>query len=159
MRRRGKLETLGPLVDRLAAVDGERRLMIQAVEERKATRNQTSHEVARRKRVGEDAEELIARAARWREISRLEQELATTEAEVRRLLLELPNVTLPRYPKATSRATSSCASGVRRVPARYRAALEVAAKLGLFDLERGAKIAVRDSSSFAAAARGSCGGS
>ncbi|HET6703200.1 MAG TPA: hypothetical protein VFH14_15405, partial [Gemmatimonadaceae bacterium] len=48
LERRGKLETLGPLVDRALALDVERRALIQAGEERKAARNSASHEVARR---------------------------------------------------------------------------------------------------------------
>ena len=39
MRRRGKLDQLGPLIDRAEALDRDRRLNIQAVEERKAARN------------------------------------------------------------------------------------------------------------------------
>ncbi|MEO7369037.1 MAG: serine--tRNA ligase, partial [Gemmatimonadaceae bacterium] len=46
MRRRGKLETLAPFIDRAAEVDTERRMMIQAVEERKASRNAMTQEVA-----------------------------------------------------------------------------------------------------------------
>ncbi|NUQ20783.1 MAG: serine--tRNA ligase, partial [Gemmatimonadaceae bacterium] len=42
MARRGKLDGLGPLIDRAVALDRDRRLMIQAVEERKAARNASS---------------------------------------------------------------------------------------------------------------------
>ena len=38
MRRRGKLDQIGPLIDRAEALDRDRRLNIQAVEERKAAR-------------------------------------------------------------------------------------------------------------------------
>ena len=40
--RRGKLDTLGPLVDRALALDVERRALIQATEERKAARWNTA---------------------------------------------------------------------------------------------------------------------
>ena len=60
MRRRGKLDTLSASIDRGVALDLERRAMIQAVEERKASRNANSQEVARRKRNKEDADALIA---------------------------------------------------------------------------------------------------
>ena len=50
MRRRGKLDTLGKFIDRAQQVDVDRRSMIQAVEERKASRNTLTQEVARRKR-------------------------------------------------------------------------------------------------------------
>jgi seryl-tRNA synthetase len=42
MRRREKLDQLGPLIDRAEVLDRERRLNIQAVEERKAVRNTTT---------------------------------------------------------------------------------------------------------------------
>ena len=52
MRRRGKLDALAPFIDRAAEVDAERRATIQAVEERKASRNAMTQEVAKKKRAG-----------------------------------------------------------------------------------------------------------
>ena len=52
MSRRGKLDTLAPLLERAESLGQQRRLYIQAVEERKAARNATSQEVAKRKRAG-----------------------------------------------------------------------------------------------------------
>ena len=60
MRRRGKLDALAPQLDRLGTLDVERRRLIGEVEQRKATRNAASQEVARRKKGGETADELIA---------------------------------------------------------------------------------------------------
>src|SRR5689334_21577376 len=99
-RRRGKLDQLGPLIDRAEALDRERRLNIQAVEERKAARNTTTQEVARRKKAKENADDLVAQSrAIGEEISRLESELATAESELERIMFELPNVTLPDVPE------------------------------------------------------------
>src|SRR6185436_11393203 len=81
MRRRGKIDQLGPLIDRAEALDRERRLNIQAVEELKAARNTTTQEVARRKKAKENADELVAQSrAIGEEIARLEAELATAES-------------------------------------------------------------------------------
>src|SRR5512143_1452080 len=100
MRRRGKLEQLGPLIDRAEALDRDRRLNIQAVEERKAARNATTQEVARRKKAKENADELVAQSrAIGEEITRLETELAAAESELERILLEIPNLTLPDVPE------------------------------------------------------------
>ena len=52
MRRRGKLDAFGPLVERAVALDVERRTAIQAVEQKKAERNAASQEVGKRKKAG-----------------------------------------------------------------------------------------------------------
>src|SRR5688572_32481014 len=99
MRRRGKLDQLGPLIDRAEALDRDRRLNIQAVEERKAARNAASQEVARRKRAKETADDVVAQSrALGEEIARLEAELEQAESELERIMYELPNITLPDVP-------------------------------------------------------------
>ena len=61
--------------ERAEELERERRVMIQAVEERKAARNAASQEVARRKKAGEDATDLVSRGrAIGDEIGRLERE-------------------------------------------------------------------------------------
>ena len=59
MRRRGVLDAVGPCIDRGEQLERERRALIQAVDERKARRNLNAQEVARRKRAGEPADDLI----------------------------------------------------------------------------------------------------
>ena len=56
MRRRGAHDTLGPIIDQGERLDRQRRDLIQAADERKALRNTTSQEVAKRKRAGEPAD-------------------------------------------------------------------------------------------------------
>jgi seryl-tRNA synthetase len=142
MRRRGKLEVLAGLIDRGVALDVERRAMIQAVEERKAARNQNSQEVARRKKNREDADELIAAGrALGEEIARMESELATSEEALRQILLELPNIPLDDVPagdEAANRVEKTW--GTPRDAAGCKPHWEIAAALGILDLERGAKI-------------------
>src|SRR5215212_11050719 len=99
MRRRGAHDTLGPIIDQGEGLDRQRRDLIQATDERKALRNTTSQEVAKRKRAGEPADELIAQGrALGDEIARLEGELGEIEGQLRAVLLEIPNVTLPNVP-------------------------------------------------------------
>src|SRR5437763_128787 len=99
MRRRGALDTLAPVIDRGAAAERERRTLIQAVEEKKAARNANAQEVAKRKKAKEDADELIAQGrALGDEIATIERDLGAVEAELQRLLLEIPNVNLPNVP-------------------------------------------------------------
>src|SRR5688500_16507779 len=99
LARRGALETFTPVLERAEALERDRRTMIQPVEERKAARNVSSQEVAARKRNKEDASDLIARGRELgAEIAKLEGELGTIEQELQRILLEIPNITLPDSP-------------------------------------------------------------
>src|SRR5687768_18612222 len=99
LARRGALETFTPVLERAEALERDRRTMIQAVEERKAARNVSSQEVAKRKRNKENADDLIAQGrALGEEISKLESELGVAEKELQRILLEIPNITLSAVP-------------------------------------------------------------
>jgi seryl-tRNA synthetase len=142
MRRRGALDGLAPMIDRAESLDRERRAVIQAVEERKAARNAASQEVARRKRAKEDADELVASArSLGEEIARLERELGDAESELDALLLGIPNVTLPEVPAGGEEHNAIVRSwGEPRPAESVRPHWEVGARLGLIDLERGAKL-------------------
>jgi seryl-tRNA synthetase len=142
MRRREALEALGPQLDRCEGLERERRLLIQAVEERKAARNASTQEVARRKRAGEPADELIAQGrALGDEIARLERELGEAEGQLEAILLEVPNVTAADVPAGGESQNVIVRSwGEPRPSAGVRPHWEIAAQHGLFDLERSAKI-------------------
>jgi len=142
LQRRGVLDTLAPTVDRGESLEADRRALIQAVEERKAQRNANSQEVARRKRAKEDADELIAQGrALGDEIARLEQELASTEDALHSVLLEIPNVTLPDVPAGDESNNVTVKEwGTPRPSDGVKPHWEIASHLGLFDLERAAKI-------------------
>ncbi len=142
MRRRGKLDALAPFIDRAAEVDAERRAMIQAAEERKAARNAITQEVAKKKRAGENADELLIQSRNLgEEIAKLEGELAVLEAELQKNMLELPNVTLDDVPAGGEQANMQIRSwGEPRAPQSVKPHWEVGVELGLIDFERGAKI-------------------
>ena len=142
MRRREALDALGPQLDRCEGLERERRLLIQAVEERKAARNASSQEVARRKRAGEPADDLIAQGrALGEEIGRLERELGDAEGQLQSILLEVPNVTAPDVPAGDESHNVIVRSwGEPRPSAGVRPHWEIAAEHGLIDLERAAKI-------------------
>jgi len=142
MRRRGALDTLGPLVDRAVELDKEWRLLLQAVEERKAARNANSQEVARRKKGGEDAADLIAFGkALGEEISRLEREVGEAEQQLTSNLYELPNIPLADVPDGGEENNVIVRSwGTPRESDGVKPHWEIGAAQGLFDLERGAKI-------------------
>jgi seryl-tRNA synthetase len=142
MRRREALAALGPQLDRCEGLDRERRLLIQAVEERKASRNANSREVSRRKQAGTPADDLIAHGrALGEEIARLESELAAAEGELSRILLEIPNVTLPDVPPGgEDRNVIVRTWGDPRPRDGVRPHWELGSALGLIDLERAAKV-------------------
>src|SRR6185437_8022441 len=142
MRRRGQLDALTPIIDRGQVLDRDRRALIQAADERKARRNASTQEVARRKRAGEPADELIAEGrALGEEIARLERELSATEAELRSILLEIPNVPLPEVPEGPEENGVIVRTwGTPRDRAGVQPHWEIGARLGMIDLERAAKV-------------------
>jgi seryl-tRNA synthetase len=142
MRRRGTLGTLGPLIDRAVELDKEWRLLLQAVEERKAARNASSQDVARRKKAGEDATDLIATGkALGDEIARLEREVAESDRQLTAILYELPNIPLADVPDGGEENNVILRNwGTPRETAGVKPHWEIGAAMGLFDLERGAKI-------------------
>lgn len=143
MRRRGKLDEFAAVIDEAVRLDHERRVGIQAVEEKKAQRNATTQEVARRKRAKEDADELVAGArALGDEIAAMEKDLAVTLARLDELMLGIPNITLADVPAGGEEANQVVeAWGEPREAGSVKPHWEVGAALGLLDLERGAKIA------------------
>ena len=142
MRRRGALDALAPQLDRVAALEQERRTLIQQVEEQKAARNAGSAEVARRKKAGEPADELIAQGrALGEQIAAVEARADAAEQELRGLLLEIPNVTLPEVPEGGEDANVVLREwGTPREGAGLQPHWEVGARLALFELERGGKV-------------------
>src|SRR5688500_5795221 len=99
MERRGALAQISPVLERAVALDVERRALIQAVEERKAARNEATQEVARLRRAGADASETVARSRTLGdEIARLETDLAQIEGALNAMILEIPNITLADVP-------------------------------------------------------------
>ena len=142
MRRRGALETLGPLIDRAAELDRARRDTIQAVEERKAERNSASEKVGQLKRAGENADEIQRRSRELgEEISRLDGELAQTEKALTAIILELPNINLEVVPEGGEEHNAVVrAWGVPREPKGIKPHWAIGEALGLIDFQRGAKI-------------------
>lgn len=142
LRRRGRLEALESLLSRAEALELDRRVTIQAVEERKAARNLASREVARRKRSGMAADALVAESrALGEEIARLEGELARTEGQLASIVLELPNIPLADVPEGdASRNRVVRTWGTPRTGAGLRPHWEIAEARGFFDLHRSAKI-------------------
>jgi seryl-tRNA synthetase len=153
MRRRLQLEALAPLVDRLEALDVDRRSLIVRGEDKKATRNAATQEVARRKKAKEDADALIAQTrALGDEIAAVELELAGVEDELNKILLQLPNIPLGDVPDGGEESNRIVRSwGTPRPAEGVRPHWEIGEQLGILDLAAGAKIS---GSGFVVLARG-----
>ena len=140
--RRGALNGVRSTLERAEQLERERRLLIQAVEERKAARNAASQEVAQRKRNRENADELIARARDLGdEIARLESELGQAEDALEGILLELPNMTLPAVPaggEENNRVVKEW--GAPRRDPGLEPHWDLGVRLGILELERAAKV-------------------
>ncbi len=154
------------IVDEALAVDARRRELLAEGDRLKAERNQASKAVGEAIRAGADANgpEVTALKATSTEagvrIAEIDAELATVEARVEDLLLRIPNPADPGVPVGGEEANVTVRTWGQLLPrlepvvgevgadAAVGAATwerlphwDVAARLGIFDLERGAKIA------------------
>lgn len=140
---RGK-EEVGAALDRVLALDEERRALIGGGDGLKARRNAVSQEVGARKRAGESADELVEEMRSVNErIREIDARLREVEAEIDDVLLRLPNTPHPSVPPGGE----ECNRVVRGwgqprsfdFPARPH--WEIASDLGMLDLPAGAKVA------------------
>jgi seryl-tRNA synthetase len=142
LRRRDP--SVGPLLDDILALDRERRERVVRVEALKAERNAASQEVARRKRAGEPADELMTRLrASGEDVKLLDTELREIEGRLDERVLALPN-----FPARDTPDGDAAANRVVRAwgePPTFdfapRPHWELGAALGILDLPAGAKLA------------------
>ena len=138
---RGGAELVRPVL----AQDAERRRLVRESEDLKALRNKASEAIGQAKRRGEDA---AAEQARMREVGErikaLEAELRVVDAEIERLLLQIPNLPDASVPPGQ---TEDKNVEVRRwgAPREFGFAPkpheEIGEALGLMDFERAARMA------------------
>jgi seryl-tRNA synthetase len=138
---RGGAELVRPVV----AQDAERRRLVRESEDLKALRNKASEAIGQAKRRGEDA---AAEQARMREVGErikaLEADLKAVDAELERLLLQIPNLPDASVPPGQ---TEDKNLEVRRwgAPREFGFAPkpheEIGEALGLMDFERAARMA------------------
>ena len=142
LARRGDA-TLGPALDRALELDRRRRDLLVRTESLKAERNAASDEVARLKRARQPADELVARLkASGDEVRALDGEVRDVEAELDRIMLEMPNLPHPGVPDggAESNRVLRAWGEPPALDFAPRPHWELGVSLGLFDLPAGAKI-------------------
>jgi seryl-tRNA synthetase len=133
------------LIPAILARDGERRRLVKEADDLKAQRNTASEAIGRAKKRGEDAS---AEQARMREVGErikaLDAELKTIDADMERLLEQVPNVPHPSVPRGKSDEDNV---EVRRwgTPRTFDFSVkpheQLGEALGLLDVERAARMA------------------
>jgi seryl-tRNA synthetase len=145
---RARLETRGPGVadalERLAALDKERRRLLPTVENLKRDRNQAGELIAKAKRSGEDVSAILeANKARADEIKKLDAALAQIEEERDPILLRLPNVPHASVPVGRG-AEDNVIVRQHGEPPKFdfepKPHWDLGAALGILDFERAAKM-------------------
>ena len=136
---------LGPELDALAALEGERRQLLPRLEGLKREQNAAAEEVGRAKREGRDTTPIQdASRQRAQTIKQLDAELEALETRRNRALLNVPNVPHASVPVGASAADNV---EVRRhgTPRQFgfepKAHWDLGPALGIIDFERGTKIA------------------
>lgn len=130
-------------IDRLLALDLERRDALNQVNELKALRNQVSKAIGDAKRSGEDASAEIARMREVGErIQAFDDVVSAADAEIRTLLLATPNTPDAQVPAGDEDANELLRTWGEPLIHAFEAKphWELGEVLGLFDLARGSKI-------------------
>ncbi|MEE9552879.1 MAG: serine--tRNA ligase [candidate division Zixibacteria bacterium] len=131
-------------IDGFLKLDGQRRVIIGDVEKLKAVKNTTSAEVAKVKKSGGDASEIIARMKGVGEkIAGLDNDLKDIENKIHEILLWLPNIPHESVPvghtEEENKEIKQC--GDRRTfDFKPRPHWEVGELIGGLDIQRGAKV-------------------
>jgi seryl-tRNA synthetase len=134
---------LDAMIDRMLDLDRRRREALVQVETLKAKRNAASEAVARRKRAGQPADDLMAELKQSGEqVKLLDAEVRAIDQELEGLLLRVPNLPHPDLPDGDGSANPVVRTWGE--PPRFDFApkphWELGEKLGLFDLARGTKL-------------------
>jgi seryl-tRNA synthetase len=140
--RRGDA-SLGPTIDALLDLDRTRRDLLVRVESLKAERNAASDEVARRKRAGEPAEDLMERLkASGEDVRVLDLQLREVESALDERALSLPNPPLDQVPDGDASANRLLRSWGSPPELSFppKPHWDLGEALGILDLPAGVKI-------------------
>jgi len=128
----------------IVLLDEERRRLIAEVEEMKAARNCGSQEVGRRKRAGEDADDLLAELACIADrVSALDEQLRTTQTQLEQRLALLPNIPHESVPSGGKEANVVLRAVGEKPEFSFPVChhLEIGERKGILDFPRAATIA------------------
>ncbi|MEJ5348686.1 MAG: serine--tRNA ligase [Desulfosoma sp.] len=125
-------------------LDEKRRALLREVEQFKHERNQASEEIARRKREGADAEDLLqAMKGVSQRIKELETELAGIEERFREILMFIPNMPHASVPVGVDETANPVVKTWGEPPKfdfEPKAHWDIGEALGILDFERAARM-------------------
>ena len=131
-------------LDRYSTLDGKRREILQEAEKLRHRRNVVSDEIAQLKREGKDAQNQLAE---MRDVSRIikkiEASLSDLEADMREILLGIPNIPHASVPVGANESKNTVLKLHGEPPSfdfEPLAHWTIGAQLGILDFERAAKI-------------------
>ena len=127
-------------VDEIVRLDAQRREILTRLEQLKAEQNRRSAAMAKAR----DQAAIDALRGLKDEVKALEQKLAPIDAHLNALLLEVPNLPDPSVPEGKDLSANPTIreSGLdRKLAFTPRSHYELGERLGLFDFERGVKVA------------------
>jgi len=131
-------------LDRLLALDGQRRELVTSVEALKNTRNVVSKEIGAKKQRGEDAsEQQQAMRELGDRIRQADDRISELEAELQTLALAIPNLphaSVPVGAGAEQNVVVRSWGTPREFPFAPKPHWEIGERLGLFEFERAAKM-------------------
>lgn len=135
--------SLDRAVDSLLVLDRRRRELLTTVEQLKASRNASTEEVARRKKAGEPADELLRELKQSGErVKALDSEVRALDEQLDAALLAIPNTPHAEVPDGGASANRVVREWGSRPSFDFepRPHWELGAALGILDLPRGAKL-------------------
>lgn len=144
VRQRAKLKNVDVDVDTILRVDANRRETLQRAESLRHERRKLSEDIGKRIKAGEDAEPLKEQVRRLgEEIKILEDEAAELEAELKNLLLRVPNLPHESVPVGKDESQNRVVREWGEKPTFDFTPLphwEIGEKLGIINFEQGSKI-------------------
>jgi seryl-tRNA synthetase len=131
------------LVDAILESDALRRSLETRLQQLNADRKRMSREIGMHRGQGADTSELESQVrAMGDDVARLNQETTDAEAAQRDLLLQIPNLPHPDVPLGADATDNPVVRvwGEKPALAAPRSHIDIGAELGLFDLERAARM-------------------
>lgn len=139
-----KKRNMPGVLDNFISYDEQRRVTLTRVEELKSFRNRSSQEVARKAREGENTEELKEKVRLvGQEIKDLDEKLKVLEADIQKILLNIPNIpheSVPVGEDDTSNVEIRKWGKPRQFDFEPAAHWDIGPDLDILDFERAAKL-------------------
>jgi seryl-tRNA synthetase len=143
MKMRGEDFDLS-LIDKVVELDDKRRKMLTEVEAMKSKRNSDSQEIAKIKRAGKNADELISEMKVLSDnIKKSDADLAAIDGEIEDLMLTIPNIPNPTVPLGETEADNLEMrkwGTPRQFDFNPSAHWDIGVNLGILDFEMAAKV-------------------